>query len=48
VVPAVFLLASAWLMVNALVTDTVNTAITFLVILAGVPVYWVWHRRRYT
>jgi amino acid transporter len=46
VVPAVFLLASAWLMVNALVTDTVNTAITFLVILAGVPVYWVWHRRR--
>jgi amino acid transporter len=47
-VPAVFLLASAWLMVNALVTDTVNTGITFLVILAGVPVYWVWHRRRAT
>jgi amino acid transporter len=45
-VPAVFLLASAWLMVNALVTDTINTGITFLVILAGVPVYWVWHRRR--
>ena len=45
-VPAVFLAASAWLMINALVVDTVNTAITFLVILAGVPVYWVWHRRR--
>jgi hypothetical protein len=35
-------------MVNALVTDTVNTAITFLVILAGIPVYRVWHRRRKT
>jgi amino acid transporter len=46
VVPAVFLAASAWLMVNALVTDTVNTSITFLVILAGIPVYWFWRGRR--
>jgi APA family basic amino acid/polyamine antiporter len=45
-VPALFLLASAWLIVNALVTDTADTAITFLIILAGVPVYWVWHHRR--
>jgi amino acid transporter len=45
-VPAVFLAASAWLMVNALLTDTVNTGITFLVILVGVPVYWLWRRRR--
>ncbi len=46
VVPAVFLAASTWLMVNALVTDPVNTGITFGVILAGIPVYWLWRRRR--
>jgi basic amino acid/polyamine antiporter, APA family len=44
VVPAVFLGASAWLIVNALITDPLNTGITFGVILAGIPVYWVWHR----
>ena len=48
VVPAVFLAASGWLMINALVTATINTGITFLVILAGIPVYWVWQRRRST
>jgi basic amino acid/polyamine antiporter, APA family len=44
-VPAVFLAASAWLIVNALITDPRNTGITFGVILAGIPVYWVWQRR---
>jgi amino acid transporter len=46
VVPAVFLAASAWLMVNALITDPVSTGITFGVILAGVPVFWLWQRRK--
>jgi APA family basic amino acid/polyamine antiporter len=46
-VPAVFLLASALMIGNALVTDPRNTGVTFLVILAGVPVYWVraWRAR---
>ncbi len=46
-VPAIFLGASAWLMVNAMVTDPVNTGITFGVILAGIPAYWLRaHRAR--
>jgi basic amino acid/polyamine antiporter, APA family len=45
-VPAVFLLASVFMMVNALVTDPRNTGITFAIILAGVPVFWL--RRRLT
>lgn len=44
VVPAVFLLASALMVLNALVTDPHRTGITFLIILAGVPVYWLWRR----
>jgi len=27
---------------NALMTDPRNTGITFAIILAGVPVFWVW------
>ncbi|MGH7516609.1 MAG: amino acid permease [Gemmatimonadales bacterium] len=46
VVPAVFLGASAWLMLNALITDPVSTGITFGVILAGIPVFWLWQRRK--
>jgi amino acid transporter len=45
-VPALFLLASVFMMVNALVTDPRNTGITFAIILAGVPVFWL--RRRLT
>jgi amino acid transporter len=41
VVPAVFLLASVLMVANALITDPHNTGITFLIILAGVPVYWL-------
>jgi basic amino acid/polyamine antiporter, APA family len=41
VVPAVFLLASVGMIVNALVTDTKNTGITFGIILVGVPIYYV-------
>ncbi|HET7757098.1 MAG TPA: amino acid permease [Steroidobacteraceae bacterium] len=41
VVPVVFLLASAGMVLNALVTDPVNTGITLLIIAAGLPVYWL-------
>jgi basic amino acid/polyamine antiporter, APA family len=42
VVPLLFLLASLGMVVNALVTDPVNTGVTFGIILAGVPVYYAW------
>jgi amino acid transporter len=45
-VPAVFLLASLFMVLNALVSDPRNTGITFAIILAGVPVFWL--RRRLT
>jgi APA family basic amino acid/polyamine antiporter len=40
-VPAVFLVASAFMVLNALFTDPVNTGITFAIILVGVPVFWL-------
>jgi amino acid transporter len=40
-VPVVFLLASVGMIVNALVTDLRNTGVTFGIILAGIPVYYV-------
>jgi amino acid transporter len=40
-VPAVFLLASVLMVGNALVSDPRNTGLTFLIIAAGVPAYWV-------
>jgi len=43
VVPILFLLAAAFLLVNALVSDR-NSWIPFGVIVAGIPVYWVWRR----
>lgn len=43
-VPAIFLLASAFMVLNAFYTDPRNTGITFLIILAGVPVFWFWLR----
>ena len=42
VIPALFLLASVAMVLNALWTDPVNTGITFGVILAGVPAYGLW------
>ena len=42
VVPALFLVASVAMVLNALWTDPVNTGITFGVILAGVPAYGLW------
>jgi len=41
VVPAVFLLASGGMVVNALVTNPVDTGITLLIIAVGLPVYWL-------
>lgn len=48
VVPLLFLAASLWMVINALVTDPVNTGITFAIILAGIPAYylWVWYTGR--
>jgi APA family basic amino acid/polyamine antiporter len=43
-VPALFLIASLGMVVNALITDPVNTGVTFGVTLAGVPVYYLWRR----
>jgi basic amino acid/polyamine antiporter, APA family len=41
VVPLVFLAASAFMVVNALLTNPYATGITFAIILAGVPVFWL-------
>jgi hypothetical protein len=41
-VPALFLLASVGMVLNALLTDPVNTGITILIILAGLPIYGLW------
>jgi APA family basic amino acid/polyamine antiporter len=46
VTPALFLLASVGMVLNALVTDPVNTGITFAIIGAGVPVFYVWKQKR--
>jgi amino acid transporter len=42
IVPAVFLVASLYMVLNALITDRRNSGITFAIILAGVPVFWLW------
>jgi amino acid transporter len=44
VVPALFLLASLGMVVNALVTDPVNTGVTLGIIITGAPVYYLWRR----
>src|SRR5213593_3137514 len=41
IVPALFIVAVAAFVVNSLVNDTTNSVITFVVILAGIPVYIV-------
>jgi len=48
VIPAVFLIAATYMVVNALLTDPVNTGITFAIILAGVPVYLFRRRKTVT
>lgn len=41
VVPVVFLLASLGMVVNALVSDPMNTGVTFAIIAIGIPVFYV-------
>lgn len=41
VVPAVFIAAVTYLVANALVTDPVWSSVTFAIVLAGVPVYYL-------
>jgi len=45
-VPAVFIAAAIYLVVNALMTEPVWTSITFAVVLLGLPVYYVWFSNR--
>ncbi len=45
VVPAVFILAATYLVVNAIISDPVWTSLTFGVVLAGLPVYYAVFRR---
>jgi basic amino acid/polyamine antiporter, APA family len=42
VVPLLFLLASVGMVVNALITEPVDTGITFGIILVGIPAYYAW------
>jgi APA family basic amino acid/polyamine antiporter len=46
VVPIVFLLAAVGMVINALVTDPVNTGVTFGILLAGLPLYYLTIGRR--
>ncbi len=41
VVPAVFIAAVLWFVTNALIHEPISTGITFALILAGLPVYYV-------
>lgn len=43
-VPALFLLASAGLIANALRVEPLNTLITFAIVSTGLPAYWLWER----
>ena len=46
VIPIIFLLAATGMVLNALITDPVNTGVTFGIILAGIPVYYFTIGRR--
>ena len=45
-VPAVFIAAAVYLVVNALITQPKWTSITFGVVLLGLPVYYLWFANR--
>jgi amino acid transporter len=45
-VPAVFIAAATYLVINALITDPLWTTVTFAVVLAGLPVYYLWFSDR--
>ena len=46
VIPAVFILGVIYLVTNALITDPLWTGVTFAIVLAGVPVYYVFFAKR--
>jgi len=46
IVPAVFVLAAIYLVINALWTQPLWTTITFAVVLLGLPVYYIWFANR--
>jgi amino acid transporter len=46
VLPAVFVLGVVYLVANALVTDPLWTSVTFAIVLAGIPVYYVFFASR--
>ena len=46
VVPALFVLATLYMLGNALWQDPLHTGLAFLIILAGIPVYHLWLGRR--
>jgi basic amino acid/polyamine antiporter, APA family len=45
VLPAVFILGVAYLVGNALLTDTLWTGVTFGIVLAGIPVFYLFFRK---
>ncbi len=44
VTPALFLIASLGMVANAMITEPRKTGVTFAIILAGLPVYFLWQR----
>lgn len=46
VVPAIFIAAAIYLIVNALITDPKWTSITFAVVLLGLPIYYAFFNKR--
>jgi len=46
VVPLLFLLASVAMLVNSVIEQPLDTAISFGVILAGIPAYYIWRALR--
>jgi basic amino acid/polyamine antiporter, APA family len=46
VVPAVFILGVIYLVTNALITDPLWTGVTFAIVLAGIPVFYLFFAKR--
>jgi amino acid transporter len=46
IVPIVFLFAATGMVINALVTDPLNTGVTFVIIAVGLPIYYLTIGRR--
>jgi amino acid transporter len=48
VLPGIFVLAVVYLVANALITDPLWTSVTFGIVLAGIPVYYVFFAPKHT